>query len=629
MQKRIMIAAMLSAVVMLLSVGIVSNISVTEVIQLSLDQSLELASTTASYTDYLLQTNMARLYDVSLSGVVDFNDRNWEPELKALETAYQYSIFTDGLFLLDSNKKIVLAYPVAQVTNRDLAAIPDVENVLREKKPFYTGIYTLEETQRKVIFAFAPLQDKAGNNVGVIGGEIDPTSYFLGNTVRSIPTNGEIVIELVDNNGFIITSNNPNRVFACSDRNRVLGNLISSKEQAVFRCHRCHEEENPRGIAPEKTTDMLAFAPLEEAPWGVTVRQAESHIFAPSSHLRQRFLIVGLVVITSAFFLAIAIGKSIVNPIQGLIQATKRIAEGELEVPIDTASKDEIGTLSQSFELMRVKLAASLEDLRQNNVQLEKRVEARTLELERNRERLANLLYKVMSAQEEERTRVARELHDETIQSATALGLSIEVASIALKGNKLEPRELLKLQKNVGQLVDGINRLIEDLRPPMLDDLGLESATRWLIEKHLSKRDITYQLKSSDEFNRILAGIRGSQLHEKYELSLFRIIQEAIINVAKHSNASKVSVELSANDGFLEIMVQDNGIGFDVEQVFDDVDAGKKPGYGILGIRERVTLLCGELRVNSKSKEGTSLTVSIPISSLRTEDDSNQNDDCR
>jgi signal transduction histidine kinase len=626
MQKRIIISAILSVLITLVSLGIISDISVRESIRHSLAQSLEQASMIANHTDILLQNNLARLYDVSLSGSADFSDHDWEPERQALETAYQYSLFTDGLFLLDRHEKIVLTYPWGQISDRDLAGIPHVSRALAEGKPFYTGIYTLKETQQKALFAFAPLKDKVGRVIGVIGGKIDPTNHILNNAVSSTSTPNRVVIELVDQNGVVIASNNPQRVFACSDRSRILGRLISSKDKAVFRCHRCHEEE--KGSGAPKTTDMLAFATLQEAPWGVAVREPEPAVFAPSSSLAHRFLLLGLVIIASAFVLAVGIGKSVVNPIQHLIRATQRIAGGELEEPVGTASGDEIGVLSRSFETMRVKLADSLQRVRQHNLELEKRVAERTRELQQNRERLEKLLDRVMGAQEDERKRIARELHDETIQSTAALGLSLEIASMSLHDNKLAPPDLLKLKQNVDDLIDGMNGIIQDLRPTMLDDLGLESAVKWLLEKHLSEKRIQYHLKFSEECNKILTRMPGSSLHERGELALFRILQESIINIAKHAKASKVSVTLLRNGDMIEIMVQDNGVGFDVQQVFRDADTGKSAGYGILGLRERVALLGGKLEIDARPGSGTDLTVSIPLSALENGDATHQGDDC-
>jgi len=196
----------------------------------------------------------------------------------------------DGLFILDSDARIVLSYPFAQVSERDLIGIPDVKKAYEEAKPFFTKVHVLAETGRRAMFAFAPLKSAEGRTVGVIGGEIDPTTHFLRNTVRSLPEESNTVIELIDEDGIVIASSHPERVFSCSDRSRFMGDLIASKEKDVFQCHRCHISDQTGTVDDAAmTTDILAFAPLQEAPWGVAVREPEEDIFYDLGPIIQRF----------------------------------------------------------------------------------------------------------------------------------------------------------------------------------------------------------------------------------------------------------------------------------------------------------------------------------------------------
>ncbi len=624
MRKRILIATLFSVVSTLATLGVVSTLSVQSEIAHSLQQSLDLAAMTANYGDSLLRVNMARLYDVSLAGSVDLSDGKWEPEREALRTAFGYSLFGDGLFIADREGRVVLSYPRSQIASEELAGIPEAERALRENRPGVSGLRVLPASGRRALFAFAPLRDKTGKTVGLVGGEIDPAHPYLQNLVRSLPDGSPAVIELVDGDGVVIASSNPERVFACSDRSRYLNHLMERREKAVFRCHRCHLQEGGRELA--RSTDILAFAPLQEAPWGVAVREPESNTFSASMQLRSRFLALALVVLASSFVLAVALGKSIVKPLQGLTAAAARIAGGRLEEGLHTGSRDEIGALERSFETMRVRLAETLGSLQRSNQELERRIAERTRELEASKERLASLLHKVMSAQEDERKRIARELHDETTQSAAALGLSIEIASMAMREGRLAPRDLLKLKTAVDRLIDGINGLIQDLRPPMLDDLGLASAVRWLLEKHLGARQIHFRLKCSEEFKRMLEQAKKAGAPPRLELTLFRIIQEAIVNIAKHSKAANVSVSLLGVDNGLRVLVQDDGVGFDPEAALSGGGAARGSGYGMLGMLERVALLGGELGVDSSPGEGCALSVHIPCDGSRREDGSNPGD---
>ncbi|MDA8077640.1 MAG: HAMP domain-containing protein, partial [Nitrospiraceae bacterium] len=514
---------------------------------------------------------------------------------------------------------IVLTYPAGQL-KRNIMGIPYVKKTIEEKKAVISNIYTEEGTNRKVIYVLVPLKDRDGNTIGAVGGEINPTNYILNNIIKAAPTGPDTIIELVDGFGVVIASNNPVRIFAYCDRNKTLGNLITSRKPAVLACHRCHEGEHPeKDKADEKTTDMLAFAPLSEAPWGISVRESQKRVFAPSSKLKKKFLILGLVSIGSALVLALGMSKSIVNPIKSLTSATKRITEGNLKEPVAILSRDEIGILSSSFEMMRQKLSDSLNKVQQYNAELEERVVERTRELQQSRKRLTTLLNEVMRAQEEERKRIARELHDETSQSIAALGMSIEIASIALHEHELTPEKIYELRGKVTQLLEGISRIIQDLRPPVLDDLGLESAVRWLLERHLAEKGVRYTLYSSEEFQRLIAS-EDTLIDTKTIFRLFRIIQEAIINISKHANASAVSVALEYEDSYVSVSIADNGVGFDVNDVLRDIDMGVNAGYGILGLRERVALLEGKVDIESTPGAGTHIAITIPLSSLEVHD---------
>ncbi len=619
MQKKIIVSTLLSVIIILLGLGIISNLSINDSIGHSLTERTDLAAMLASYTDYRLQNNLTRLYDISLSGSIDLNDDNWEPEDNALKTAYQYSIFTDGIFLLDLKGNVVRSYPPG-LQKRNLMGIPYVRRTIEENRAVISNIYTEDETNKRVIYVLVPLTDKNGRTIGAVGGEINPTNYILTNLIRSIPTRGDTIIELVDSFGVVIASNNPVRVFACSDRNRILGNLILSKQKAVMKCHRCHEGKNGTGGREGgRTIDMLAFAPLSEAPWGISVRESEKRVFAPSSQLKKKFLILGLISIGSALVFSLGISRSIVTPIRSLTIATKKIAGGNLKEPVRVVSRDEIGGLGMSFETMRRRLSDSLDKIQKYNTELEERVTERTIELQQSRRRLSILLHEVIRAQEDERKRIARELHDETSQSIAALGMSIEIAAIALKENALTPETIYELRAKVTQLLEGISRLIHDLRPPVLDDLGLESGVRWLLERHLGAKGIKYQLNSSEEFQRLISSDE-TVLDDKTVFRLFRIIQEAVINVSKHAKASNVVVTLLFDGQRVKAHIKDDGVGFDVHTVFKEADSGTLSGFGLLGLKERAALMEGTVDIRSIPGEGTEITIIIPLSSLEVQD---------
>ena len=217
MQKRIIVSVILSILIIITSLGVVSYLTVNDTIDRSMQRRIDLAKMLARYTDSILESNFNRLYDISLSGSIDFKDNNWGPEKKALAAAYQYSIFTDGIFLLDKDGNMLLTYPPRIENSLNLLSIPYISKVINEGRPAISDIYTVEPSKKKVIFALVPLKSKDGEIIGVAGGEINPTNYMLGQVIRSAPTGPNTNIELIDSHGIVIASSNPNRIFTSAE----------------------------------------------------------------------------------------------------------------------------------------------------------------------------------------------------------------------------------------------------------------------------------------------------------------------------------------------------------------------------------------------------------------------------
>jgi signal transduction histidine kinase len=602
MHKRIIVSVLLSILIIITSLGIASYITVNNTITRSLNRRVELANTIAKHTDSVLQDNFNRLYDISLSGGADFRDNNWEPEKKALQAAYQYSIFTDGIFLLDKIGNMVLTYPPRLDHSVNLLSIPYISKVIHEGKPSISDIYTVEPSQKKVIFALVPLKSKDGEIIGVAGGEINPTNYMLSQIIKSAPYAPNTHMEIVDSHGVVIASSNPDRIFTGSDHNSFLANQIEKKISTVRRCHRCHIDEKMRGKdIDERSTDVLAFSPLEMAPWGVSILQPEKDVFAPASDLKKTFLLFSAISISVALLMAVGMSRSIVKPVHELIEATRSIAAGDMSRSVGFGGVDEIGMLSSSFEVMRVKLADSLESLHQYNVELERRVFERTKEINQSQKKVEKLLNKVMTAQEEERKRVARGLHDETMQSLSAILMKIDMC--LLYGEHPSPEKIGEIKEIVLNTLEDIRTMIQNLRPSILDDLGLEASIRWLLDKHLWERGITYY------FN--IIGDHSIRFSSNFETTFFRIIQEAIVNIARHAEAENVFFIMKIEENRISVDIEDDGKGFDVRSALKRTEDGR--GLGILGMKERVYLRDGKVLICSEPGCGTRVSLWIPL----------------
>jgi len=601
MQKKIIVVIIINVIILSTGLWIIGDLTIDESIQRSLQDRLTLSSIIAKNIDQLLERSINRLYDISLSGKIDLTDNNWQPEKEALQTAYQYSIFTDGIFIMDRSGRKVLTYPGRLESSENLLSVPDVSRIMTEGKPMISDIYTVEPMKKKVIYAMVPLKSKNGDIVGVVGGEIDPTNFRLNQSIESMPREPNTYLEIIDSHGIVIVSNNPKRIFMSSDHNRFLENLITKREPEIRTCHRCHSKEEQTGGSGQRSTDILAFAPLKMAHWGVSIIQPEKDVFAPATKLKKTFIAFSIGSIGIALIIAIGMSRRIVKPVHRLIDATHNIAEGDLSAAIEFGGVDEIGMLSSSFEVMRVKLADSLEGLRRYNVELEERVLERTKQIKASQKKVENLLKMIISAEEEERKRIARGLHDETMQSLSALLMKIDMCR--MYPDQLPSEKVDEMRNIVLKSLDEIHSLIQNLRPTVVDDLGLEAGIRWLLDKHLAEKGITY------DFNVI--GAEAKRFNYRIETSLFRIIQEAVINISKHASAENVFIVLKYMPDSIAVHIEDDGKGFDAAAVLKHTDDVR--GLGILGMRERAYLVNGKLQICSTPGNGTRLSLRIPL----------------
>jgi PAS domain S-box-containing protein len=222
-------------------------------------------------------------------------------------------------------------------------------------------------------------------------------------------------------------------------------------------------------------------------------------------------------------------------------------------------------------------------------------------ERKHSEENLRQLSGYLMRIQDEERRRIARELHDSTGQKLVAAKLSLE--AIAKDGkNKVRSRDSLdKTIKLVDDVTRDIRTVAQLLHPPLLDEAGLISATRWLVDGFSERSKIPVNLDLPGDIGR---------LPENVEIALFRIVQEALNNVHRHSEAKSAAIELRRNKEHVVLEIKDNGKGLPA-QMLSDAGRGKGFGVGILGMKERLAQLGGILEVSS-SKKGTVIKAIVP-----------------
>ena len=426
------------------------------------------------------------------------------------------------------------------------------------------------------------------------GSDYIPASYGRAGGSVSPSPNGDAAesyhLEVVDPDGMAILGVGPDEVPGQPSRHfsPIRAQMVTGSAAALL-----HEPGPGENFEPH----VMAVVPLAGSPFYVVLEQPVDVALALPLRLRQQLLLATIGGFLASLAVAWITTRRVVKPTEELTVAAERMAGGDLASPIMVAAQDEIGQLAESLEAMRRRLRAAYEAVEQTNMELEIRVNERT-------ERLGQVLRQTISAQEDERRRLARELHDETAQTIAALSIALDRARDGLSGADTETVAQIGEAKELSaRLLAETRRLILGLRPTVLDDMGLQPAIRWYGESYLGDKGIEVSVEATGPTRRLPAHV---------EVALFRIVQEAMANVAKHSQATHVEVRLIDEDRRMTVTVADDGSGFDVAHALSQ--AGPTESVGLLGMQERVRLLGGRLEIRSRRRGGTLVRVEVPLS---------------
>lgn len=216
--------------------------------------------------------------------------------------------------------------------------------------------------------------------------------------------------------------------------------------------------------------------------------------------------------------------------------------------------------------------------------------------------RLRNFTQRILSAQEDERRKISRELHDGVIQLLA--GISVQLAMLTIAADSGGPglkRKIVRTQRNVEKSVEAVHRFARELRPAMLDDLGLVPALRSLVKGLRTTRRLSVRITAYSGVEDIAQDKRSV---------LFRVTQEALTNVGRHAHAKHVHIRIRRQRGSAILEVADDGVSFDVPRI---LASQSRKRLGLLGMRERVEMVGGRFEVDSTPGDGTVVRASIPI----------------
>ncbi len=707
----------------------------------------------------------------------------------ALDEAYdQISMASQGLYLLDMRGGLRYA------ANRYSLDIPWTELPVFRAATAPDGspaqVYMLSLSQPWAV-QLVPIYSNAGQQSGWLAAVLDFDSADLAPFRSAMDLGRSGTLDLVEADGRVLISSQPGRIRAVSQPEALVSKFFVAGRPVVETCLGCAGNDPAEG-----SDEVIAFAPLSRAPWGVVVRQKANELMAPVNQLLFQTLLLGLATICGALALVWVTTASVIRPLQALRDSADRISAGDLNTPIESMFPgwlpgrrkrgDEIGVLADSLESMRRQLRRSMDEIQTLNRDLDERVRERTQAareaqlqaqaardrllrrnqqlailnavaatvnqslnlkdiLERSldavlrltevdigavflldeirgalqlmayrglskeaaemaaefglldsncggvlehgqlvvvpdlshyrnrrarslqRENLSTLVHvpltakgavlgsmcigtrrvrefdpeeqelltalgsqiavaienarlyaelqhkerlrgelfkKAINAQEEERRRIARELHDETSQSLTALLFAAETAR-EMKGIREARRQLDQMHDLLQHTLDGVHKVIFDLRPSMLDHLGVVPAIRSLAKSRLEARGVRVVVQELGE---------PLRLAPEMETALYRVVQEAVSNISRHAAARNVTIACALDGPQAEICIQDDGIGFDLTDLSLAPDSPR--GLGLLGMQERLELLGGEMQILTTPGSGTLLRIRIPLPEL-------------
>lgn len=560
---------------------------------------LSAAATVAAHFDAELTIDLEVLQRLASAGAAGLDDGDPAPERRLLRDAHQQLRRREAVFLLGPDGAVIAEEPQGPVSAAPQAAAL-VAEVLATGRPRLSGLVAGD--RGGVVHELVPIRSWQGDVVGVAGGTFRPERRDFERMLRYLRRGTTGFAEVVDEAGTVIASTDPARAGKRTECAKRFGLLAREKRSLLTKCADCHAAEG----VEVRPAEHLTFAALGGAPWAVVMRQSAAEAL-PTEGALPWYAALGLLALQIFIVGVFAWGaaRSVTQPVGVLTEHAERIAGGELAWPIPDLGEDEVGRLGKSLERMRQNLGQLIDRVAQANAELEQRVEARTHELNeanaqlKEREEMrGQLLQKVITAQEDERKRIARELHDETSQALAVLAMGLEAAQDAMKSG-LTPR-LDEVKAVAVRTLEDVHRLILDLRPSVLDDLGLLSAIQWYADRQLATRGINARC----EFGEL------RRLPPEMETALFRICQETMSNVARHAQASAVLVQVGEEGDEVVIDIEDDGKGFDPDTA--SRREGRRP-WGLLGIRERAEILGGKAKIESAPGQGTHVEVRIPL----------------
>ncbi len=460
--------------------------------------------------------------------------------------------FSNGVLLVDSNGKVI-----DQTVNSKLSGM-EIQNILEQ-------LANAEPPNPSVIILKDQQSDAAPESLAVIHFQASEDTFLLG------------VVDLqAELSGVLNTLIKPGILsFQVFDDTHTLifeAGRLPLDTHTIYHPGVLNGLEGQSGVLYPDTghgqgegAHVIAFAPIQTTRWVLVLDEAWEDVSSTQLAVTQSAPLVLIPFFLLAVFALLIIIRQVVIPLQKLEKQTQALGEGNY-----SAISKPVGGIAEvrSLQGRMADMAGKLKNARQS---------------------LQSYIGSITRGVEEERLRLSRDLHDDTLQSLIALKYRMQTA---------KEDDHIENPKVVQKVIDDLRRLVRDLRPVILEDLGLSAALESLVRQ--IEQDTGIQTKF---------GISGLEIRypAEVELAFFRIAQEALINVRKHSLATNVELRLSYNPGLLTMEIMDNGTGYEVPGKFDtNVAEGH---FGLIGMVERASLIHANIEFKSQPRKGTNIIL--------------------
>lgn len=461
-----------------------------------------------------------------------------------------HRMFQGRIALLDAQGNVLAADDGATNWQRDRFLQELAETVVASGQPAFSPV---AEVGREGSFLVGvPVTDGYGRVTGVLVGSVNVDGLGLEKILTQVQVGRRGVIYLTDGEGRIIYHPDPSQ----------LGHDVGS----IFQPGRDDQEV------------VITYAAVPQTGWQVVVQEPWEDVVAPIMRYSQ---ITPFIMITATFvsLLAMIFGlRYVTRPLQALGRQARRLAWGDF-----SATETPVGGV------------AEIEDLR---LALDQMAD----QIQEYRAGMRDYLAFITRGQEEERRRLARELHDDTTQSLIALAQRIEMAQKALaRDPALAGSRLAELKEMATSILQDIRRFTRDLRPTYLEDLGFQPALEMLVRELDQRDDLQATFEATGATRRLPLDL---------ELTAFRIAQEALNNAARHAQASHVHLGVRFAEEGLTIYVEDDGVGFTAPE--RPWELARRGHFGLMGMRERALMFGGHLSIQSSPGKGAKVTAFLP-----------------